>query len=63
MEESSVLEKLRNVDEELRSLIDELSSKEEKAPTLEELRESFRRNLISDEDPTELIRKMRDREY
>jgi len=61
MEQKSVVERLIKVDKELHLFIEELKTKENIAPTLEELRESFRNELVSDDDPTELIRKMRDK--
>jgi hypothetical protein len=64
MEHSSVLEKLKNVDKELHLLIDELDSKEDKEVlSLEELQKVMRESRVSDEDSTDLIRKMRDKEY
>ena len=53
-----------NVDRELHSLIEELQSKQtEPEMSLEELRESLNSEVISDEDPTKLVRQMRDKEY
>jgi len=78
MKESLIMEKLRNVDKELHSIMEELEPKRP-SKSLKEIREEFKkhakslslselnkimeRDRISDEDSTELIRKMRDREY
>jgi len=62
MEPTLILERLVNVDRELHSIIDELKPKKPKM-SLEELTELFSSSVKSDEDPTELIRKMRDKEY
>ena len=62
--EETFVKRLLNVDRELHLLIEELSSeKQQEELSLEELRELFSKDIISDEDPTELIRQMRDREY
>ena len=59
-----IAEKLRNVDKELHSIMDELEPKKHrKALSLSELTKLMEKARISDEDSTELIRKMRDREY
>tara|TARA_Y100000034_G_C6852327_1_gene386793 strand:+ start:917 stop:1084 length:168 start_codon:yes stop_codon:yes gene_type:complete len=51
MEQSSVLQRLRNVDRELHSLIDELDSKKEQEMlSLDELNRRMQRDRISDED-------------
>ena len=63
MEEQSIVKRLMKVDKELHLLIEELKSKSEPKMSLDELRELFNSQVISDEDPTELIRKMRDKEY
>ena len=62
MKESLIIEKLRNVDKELHSIMEELEPKKP-AMSLEELREAFSKSVKSDIDPTKLIRKMRDRKY
>ena len=64
--EEAFVKRLLNVDRELHLLIEELSSEkqeEQEELSLEELRELFRKDNISDEDPTGLIRQMRDKEY
>jgi len=67
MEQELIVQKLKNVDRELHILIDELDSKEKQEEkevlSLEELQKVMQESRISDEDSTELIRKMRDREY
>lgn len=62
MKELLIIEKLRNVDRELHSIMDELKPKKH-AMSLEEIREAFSKSVKSDIDPTKLIRKMRDRKY
>jgi len=62
MNELVIRKRLEKVDKELHSLIEELNPKRQRM-SLEELRELFKYDLVSDEDPTELIRKMRDRRY
>ena len=58
------MKKLRNVDRELHSIMEELEPKKHrKALPLSELTKLMGEARISDEDSTELIRKMRDREY
>jgi len=64
MEQELIAQKLRDVDRELHLLIEELTSKEDKEVlSLEELQKVMQESRISDEDSTELIRKMRDKEY
>lgn len=64
MEDSLIMEKLRNVDKELHSIMDELEvKKHNESLSLSELNKVMERDRISDEDSTELIRKMRDKEY
>jgi hypothetical protein len=62
MNELVIRKRLEKVDKELHSLIEELNPKRQRM-SLEELRELFNCDHVSDEDPTELIRKMRDRRY
>ena len=58
------MKKLKNVDRELHSIMEELEPKKHrKALPLSELTKLMGEARISDEDSTELIRKMRDREY
>ena len=64
MKAELIAERLRNVDKELHSIMDELEVKEhKKALSLSELNELMERDRISDLDSTKLIRGMRDREY
>ena len=64
MKAELIAERLRNVDKELHSIMDELEVKEHrKVLSLSELTKLMEKARISDEDSTELIRKMRDREY
>jgi len=62
MEESLIMEKLKGVDRELHSVMDELEPKKSSL-SLKELRELFSKEVKLDIDPTKLIRQMRDREY
>ena len=78
MKESLIMKKLRSVDRELHSIMEELEPKRP-SKSLKEIREEFskhtqslslselnkimERDRISDEDSTVLIRKMRDRKY
>lgn len=62
MEEALIIEKLRNVDKELHSIMDELKPKKSKM-SLAEIRELLSSHVKLDIDPTKLIRQMRDREY
>lgn len=58
------MKKLKNVDRELHSIMEELEPKKHrKVLPLSELTKLMEKARISDEDSTELIRKMRDREY
>ena len=64
MKDTLIIEKLRNVDRELHSIMEELEPKKHrKALPLSELTKLMEESRISDEDSTEMIRKMRDREY
>lgn len=64
MKSELIAEKLRNVDKELHSIMEELDPKKHrKVLSLSELTKLMEKARISDEDSTELIRKMRDREY
>lgn len=65
MRESLIMKKLKNVDRELHSIMEELEEpkKHRKVLSLSELTKLMEKARISDEDSTELIRKMRDREY
>ena len=64
MEESLIVERLKNVDRELHSIMEELEPKKHrKVLSLSELTKRMEEARISDEDSTELIRSMRDREY
>ena len=62
MEEALIMERLKTVDKELHSIMDELETKKPEL-SLEELRERFSKDVKFDMDPTKLIRQMRDREY
>lgn len=62
MEESLIIKRLKNVDKELHSIMEELKPKRH-TMSLEELREAFSKSVRSYMDPTKLIRKMRDRKY
>ena len=64
MKDSLIMKKLRNVDKELHSIMEELEPKKHrKVLSLSELTKVMEKSRISNEDSTELIRKMRDREY
>jgi len=67
MEEALIIERLKDVDKELHSIMDELEPKKSKPKkselSLEELRELVSKDVKLDIDPTKLIRQMRDREY
>ena len=65
MEEALIMEKLKGVDRELHSIIDELGAEKEHSESLSlsELNKIMERDRVSNEDSTELIRKMRDKEY
>ena len=64
MKDALIIEKLRNVDRELHSIMEELKPKKHrKALPLSELTKLMGEARISDEDSTKLIRKMRDRKY
>ncbi|MBN2251831.1 MAG: hypothetical protein JW724_07145 [Candidatus Altiarchaeota archaeon] len=62
MKEASIIKKLESMDREIHSIMDELREKRD-VPSLSELNRSMEKDLQSDEDPTELIRKMRRRQY
>ena len=58
-----MVRKLENMDKELHIIMSLLKSKKQReSPSLEEIRELFN-DIKSDEDPTELVREMRDKEY
>ena len=64
VEESLIMERLKNVDKELHLIMDKLELKEHnKSLSLSELNKVMERDRVSDEDSTELIRKMREKEY
>jgi hypothetical protein len=63
MRELSILKRLELVDKELHSLMDELKPKSRKSLSLSELNECMEKDRISDEDSTNILRKMRDRNY
>ena len=64
MEGAVILKRLELVDRELHALIDELKfSKQKKSRSLSELNKLMAKDRISDEDSTELIRRMRDGKY
>jgi hypothetical protein len=63
MRELSILKRLEIVDKELHSLMDELKPKGRKSLSLSELNECMEKDRISDEDSTNILRKMRDRKY
>ncbi|MEK6887969.1 MAG: hypothetical protein AABX14_03435 [Candidatus Aenigmatarchaeota archaeon] len=64
MEETNIVKRLRNVDRELHSIMEELEPKKQKRVlSLSELTKSMEKARISDVDSTKLIREMRDREY
>lgn len=63
MRESSILKRLELVDKELHSLMDELKPKSRKSLSLSELNECMEKDRISDEDSTDILRRMRDRKY
>ena len=60
MKEDLTLKRLEKVDRELHRVMDELKAKKPKK-SLDEIRELFSSNVVSDADPTELIRAMRER--
>ena len=62
--EENIVKRLRRVDNELHSIMEELETKKQRRMlSLSELTESMRKARISDVDSTKLIRQMRDREY
>lgn len=60
MKEDLTLKRLEKVDRELHRAMDELKRKKPKM-SLDEIRGLFSSDVISNVDPTELIRAMRDR--
>ena len=78
MAESLIVKRLKDVDRELHSIMDELEpkssvmsleelreamNKSAKSLSLSELNKVMERDRLSEEDSTKLIRKMRDRKY
>lgn len=64
MEVSLIAKKLKNVDRELHSIMEELEvKKHKKSLSLSELNKLMEKDRISDLDSTKLIREMRDKEY
>ena len=64
MEESLIVERLKNVDKELHSIMEELEvKKHKKSLSLSELNRLMEKDRVLDVDSTKLIREMRDREY
>ena len=63
MEDKLLVRKLENMDKELHIIMSLLKLKKQRdSPSLEEIRELFD-DIESYEDPTELVREMRDKEY
>jgi len=60
VKEDTALKRLEKVDRELHRAMDELKRKKPEM-SLDEIRELLGKGVISDADPTELIRAMRDR--
>ena len=64
MEEALIVKKLRSVDKEIHSIMEELGVKKHaKSLSLSELNKLMEKDRILDVDSTELIREMREREY
>ncbi|MFZ2456825.1 MAG: hypothetical protein WAX07_10145 [Candidatus Altiarchaeia archaeon] len=61
MKEDVTLKRLEKVDRELHRVMDDLKRKKPKK-SLDEIRRLLSSDIISDADPTELIRAMRDRQ-
>ena len=64
MQDSLVLERLEHLDRELHTVMADLRKREPKNKmSIDELSEKLGRERVSDEDSTELIREMREKEY
>ncbi len=59
----SLEERLKSVDKELHSIINELKVRMPKKQTLSELNRIMEKDRIVGEDTTKMIREMRDKEY
>ncbi|MFH0862758.1 MAG: hypothetical protein V1875_07000 [Candidatus Altiarchaeota archaeon] len=63
MDSAVIFDKLLDVDRRLHSIMEELNVKKRKALPLSELNRLMGDARLTDEDSSEIIRKMRDREY